>query len=199
MSARDPPFLARSPLANLGNPDATIAGSSTANLTIMIDVGPEGRRRSQMPARRRRDSSRSPRFVPLALGPHWRITSGPRQCQRGRRLALTQPRPAREHAMAPQPTRCLRRSLRGGDLRNCPRFGWNNGAQGRNRWRYSEERRRRSARCSLATVLWPRVRDTTSGEANAQSLALHLNVSGGVLVLSDLTAESQGRLARIPG
>ncbi len=51
---------------------------------------------------------------------------------------------------------------------------------------------------TFATVLWPLLRDTTPGEANAQSLALYLNVAGGVLVLSDLTADSQDRLARDP-
>ena len=49
---------------------------------------------------------------------------------------------------------------------------------------------------AFATVLWPRFRNTTPGEANAQSIALHLNTGGGVLVLSDLTADSQTRLAR---
>ena len=51
-------------------------------------------------------------------------------------------------------------------------------------------------RDTFATVLWPRVRDTTPGEANAQSLALYLDIAGGVLVLSDLTGDSQDRLAR---
>lgn len=49
---------------------------------------------------------------------------------------------------------------------------------------------------AFATVLWPRFRNTTPGEANAQSIALHVNTGGGVLVLSDLTADSQTRLAR---
>ncbi|MFT3942370.1 MAG: ComEC/Rec2 family competence protein [Ancrocorticia sp.] len=49
---------------------------------------------------------------------------------------------------------------------------------------------------AFATVLWPRVRDTSPGQANAQSIALHLSTGGGTVVLSDLTADSQERLAR---
>ena len=48
----------------------------------------------------------------------------------------------------------------------------------------------------VARVLWPRRVNTRAGEANAQSIALHINVAGGVLVLSDLTAESQDRMIR---
>ena len=47
----------------------------------------------------------------------------------------------------------------------------------------------------LARVIWPRSESARPGEANAQSLALYLDIAGGVLVLSDLTAQSQDRVA----
>ena len=44
-------------------------------------------------------------------------------------------------------------------------------------------------------ILWPITPNQREGEANAQSLAAYIDVSGGLLVLSDMTADSQERLA----
>ncbi|MGO1591620.1 ComEC/Rec2 family competence protein [Ancrocorticia sp.] len=43
-------------------------------------------------------------------------------------------------------------------------------------------------------LLWPTVPNQREGEANAQSLAVHLDVAGGVVALADLPATSQERL-----
>ncbi len=190
-------LLARSPLANLGNPDATIAGSSTANLTIMIDVGPEG----DAAASCLRDAgvthldllvlshSHSDHIGGLpavldnvSVGAVW-LSPNPDPQENTQWLhnqlaayAIPYEEVISGTVLALDGTTVLREGTAGDTQKN------DDGA----------------APDAFATVLWPRVRDTTPGEANAQSLALHLNVSGGVLVLSDLTAESQGRLARDP-
>ncbi len=78
---------------------------------------------------------------------------------------------------------------------------WSNVLAGQSLWSdgtQSHEDTPRMDGNELARVLWPRTENTRVGEANAQSIALYLNVAGGVLVLSDLTGDSQDRLVHDP-